>query len=201
MYVCMYVVRPTEWRCHCLGTIRLVSRVKQLLSETAREVAGRGRGLNAVLSQNLSEGTENNRDRPRVRMFCVPVDIRTWHLRTQPESATFWSNLASIMCWFGIVFRWQALYNVEMYMYTGSCCCGDEQIKRDVDKKKKGHKNEDHRTHCPDQAWISFGQGAIEFTFIIRMQMEIWMSAFDSLEVWPRYNQFLWRFSLFFFFF
>ena len=51
--------------------------MKQLLSESAREVAGRGRDLNAVLSQNLFEGTEGNRDRPRVRMFGVPVDIRT----------------------------------------------------------------------------------------------------------------------------
>jgi len=40
-------------------------------------------------------------------------------------------------------------------------------------KKKKGHKNEEHRTHCPDQARISLGRRAIEFSFIIRKQMEI----------------------------
>jgi len=35
------------------------------------------RDLNAVQSRNLSEGSEGNRDGPRVRIFGVPVDIRT----------------------------------------------------------------------------------------------------------------------------
>jgi len=51
--------------------------VRQLLSESARDVEGRGRDLKAVLSRNFSEGTEGNRDGSRVRIFGVPVDIRT----------------------------------------------------------------------------------------------------------------------------
>jgi hypothetical protein len=51
--------------------------VRRLLSESARDAEGRSRDLNAVVSRNLSEGTEGNRDGPRVQIFGVPFDIRT----------------------------------------------------------------------------------------------------------------------------
>ena len=35
-------------------------------------------------------------------------------------------------------------------MHTSSCCCGDEQTKNDVNKKR--YKNDDHRMHCLDSA-------------------------------------------------
>ena len=72
--------------------------VRRLLSASARDVEGRGRDLNAVLSRNLFEATEDNRDRPRLRIFGVPVDIRTWESCEHNLKALPFEPIGPVLC-------------------------------------------------------------------------------------------------------
>jgi hypothetical protein len=79
--------------------------VRQLLSESVGEVEGSGRDLNAVLFRKLSEGTEDNGVRPPVRIFCVPVEIRTRHFPKTSLKRYLLNQLRQyhVMNWFYIL--------------------------------------------------------------------------------------------------